>query len=165
MKKSIKLFELVVYPENEEKYYKKWEYKKNIFINHQIETGGVSYDEAFESFKRAYGDVYFWGYNKLCGFIRIMFNPKTNDIEYEIYKQKRNIYNKKITLRLERIYGINLHDYVGKKTNREIVHIIDKKIDYIKTVFFKKNYIDLSCYKSIKHNVDFNSIINKGSDK
>lgn len=164
MKKSIKLFEIIVYPENEEKYYKKWEYKKNEFINHQIETGGVSYDEAFESFKRSYRDVYFWNYNKICGFISVFYNPRTNDVEYEIYKQERNYYNKKVTLRLERIYGPNLHDYIGNKSNNEIVQIIDYKIKYIKEIFFSNNYIDLTCYDNLKFSLDFNSIMKKGSD-
>ncbi len=164
MKKNIKLFEIIVYPENEEKYYQKWEYKKEQFISHQMATGGVSYDEGFESFKRAYKDIYFWGYNKICGFIRIMYDSKSNDIKYEIYKQTRNHYNKKVTLRLEQIYGPNLHDYVGNKNNKEIVSIIDLKINYIKKYFFKNNYIDLSCYDNLKNGIDFNSIMNKGSD-
>lgn len=162
--KEIKLFEIIVYPENEEDYYKKWEYTKNKFINHQIETGNISFEESFELFKRAYKDVYFWGYNKICGFIRIMYSPKANDIKYEIYKQTRNHYNKKITLRLKKVYGPNLHDYVGNKNNKQIIDIIDSKINYIKKCFFNRNYIDLSCYDNLKNNIDFNSIINKGSD-
>ena len=161
---EIKMFDIIVYPENEEDYYKKWEHAKNEFINYQIETSGVSYEKSFDSFKRAYKDVYPWGYNKICGFIQIIYSSKTNDIKYEIYKQTRNRYNKKVTLRLEKINGPNLHDYVENKTNKEIIDIIDSKIDSIKECFFNGNYIDLSCYDNLKNNIDFNGIFNKGSD-
>ena len=75
---DIRLFEIVVYPESEDMYYEKWESIKESFIEHQIYTGNVTYDEGLETFKRAFSDVYLWNYNKLYGFIVINYNYKTS---------------------------------------------------------------------------------------
>lgn len=156
---KINLFEIVVYPSNEEDYYKKWDQKKNKFIEHQLATGEESKEEALNSFKIAYKNVYNYGYNKLCGLISIYLDISSGDVKFEIYRQKRNKYNKRVTLRLEQIYGPSLHDYIRNKNNREIISVIDKKLNYIKESFFKNDYIDLTCYNNIKQYVDFVEII------
>lgn len=160
---AVKLFEIFVYPFDKDTYYKKWDFDKESFIRHQIDTENISYDEGLESFKRAYGDVYNFGYNKICGIISIYYDYITGNIKYDVYKQDRNIYNKKVILRLEKICGPNLHDYVRGKNNDEIISIIDSKLNYIKKVLLKNKYIDLECYDNLKHNIDFVKII-KGSD-
>ena len=161
---DIRLFEIVVYPESEDMYYEKWESIKESFIEHQIYTGNVTYDEGLETFKRAFSDVYLWNYNKLYGFIVINYNYKTGDIYFEIYKQTHNIYNKKVTLRLTKEFGPNLHVYIKNKTNGEIIKLIDSKLEYIKNTFFKKYYLDLVSYNSLKSYVNFKELINKDSD-
>lgn len=156
---AVKILDIPVYYLSKENHYNKWRNKKNNYIDRSIKSGD-SKESAQHFFIHFYEYAYNWDYNKLVGFIRIMYNKLNGDIEFEIFKNsKRIIYSTENRMKFKKVLALDLHVYVGNEiNNNEIINKIEEKIEYIKKYFFKKqNYLDYD--DKILNYFDFISLI------
>lgn len=87
----------------------------------------------------------------MVGFIRLFYNQKKLDIEFEIYVNNSRVFFNRINkMRFEKTRGPNLHINIKGKGNDVIREEINCKFTYIKESFFKKNnYIDKEAFNNI----------------
>lgn len=159
------LFDIPIYYISQNCFNDKWKNFKDDYINKMMRKG-LSQIEAKNSFIYCNKIESLWNYNKIIGYIKLIYNNKTGDIEFEIYKSTKNkfIYNKKFMMTFDKIAFIgiapNLHIYVKDKTNEEIIRLINDKLKYIYDEFFsKKNYVDTKAFNNICNYIDFKKMI------
>lgn len=158
------LISIPVYATNEESFIEKWNTFREKYINKLL---GKSYTmrEAKDMFVKFYSVDSLWRYNKIIGYIELVYNVRTGDIEFNVYKslKKKIFYNKRISTCFDKIayVGIapNMHVYVRNISNKKIIELIHNELNYIFDIYFKKNnYIDLSCLNNLCNYINFKKI-------